>query len=94
MIEAKITLPGIFVSHQQFCTYVCKYPMGDKWLAIKDQKTGQNGGICLTLTAFWTLTFSRFVWLPVLDIFPSIIFYVNMCSSEHESKQHLEANNL
>lgn len=68
--------------------------MGHKWITIKDQKTGENYGICLKFPAFWMLTSSRFVQLPVLNTFPSRVFYVNVCSSQHESKQHLEANYL
>jgi len=74
--------------------YGCKYPIGDKWLGIKDQKTGQNYSICLKFPAFWMLIFSRFVHLPAFNIFLSRIFCVNVRSSEQESKQHLEANNL
>lgn len=67
MIEAKISLPSAFL-------HVDKYPMGDTRLAIKDQKTGQNYGICLKFPALWILTFSRFVHLPVLNIFSKQYF--------------------
>lgn len=86
-----------WVSLRAISSFVCVYAnitwnINSQQLRIKMQE--KNYGIYLTFPAFWMLTFSKIVQLPVLSIFPGRIFYVNACNSEHESKQHLEANKL